>query len=346
MKACVLEKLGQLVYRDVPTPEPKENEVLLQVKACGICSSDLDRVFTTGAYHFPLIPGHEFAGKIVETGRGVDPAYLNRRAAVFPLLPCFHCAACQGGAYARCENYNYFGSRCDGGFGEYIAVPVWNLVLFPDKIPYTTAALCEPASVALHAVSAAPITPHDIVVIIGSGTIGLLAAMWARLRGAKRVVIVGRGKAKTEFARSLGFPDTVSSLETNVEAYLKELSGGAGADVVLELVGSAGSVDTALRLVKKGGQVVLTGNPHGDIGLSRSSYWKILRGELTLKGTWNSSFNSSVNDWQTVMTAFEKKAIQPAPLITHRFPLRECKEAFDRLRKSQEAVVKVMFDME
>ena len=101
MKACVLEKLGQLVYKDVPMPTPKEDEVLLRVRACGICSSDTDRVFTTGPYHFPLIPGHEFSGEIVETGKGVDRAYLHRRAAVFPLLPCFRCPSCEEGSRTR-----------------------------------------------------------------------------------------------------------------------------------------------------------------------------------------------------------------------------------------------------
>lgn len=346
MKACVLEKLGQLVYKDVPMPTPKENEVLLRVRASGICSSDIDRIFTTGPYHFPLIPGHEFSGEIVETGKGVDCTYLHRRAAVFPLLPCFHCAACEAGAYARCEKYNYFGSRCDGAFAEYVAVPVWNLVPFSENVPYSTAALCEPASVALHAISAVSITPHDTVAIVGSGTIGLLAAMWAKVCGAQRVVIVGRGKAKTEFARSLGFSDAISSVENDAEAYLKGLTKGAGADIVLELVGSAESVGTALKLVKKGGQVVLTGNPQTDIQIERNVYWKILRGELTLKGTWNSSYNSSVNDWKAVMTAFEQEKLQPAPLITHRFPLKACNEAFDVLQKGVGAVVKVMFDMD
>lgn len=345
MKACVLEKVGQLVYRDVPVPTLKENEVLLRVRACGICSSDMDRVFKTGTYHFPCIPGHEFSGEIVEAGSGVDRAYLHRRATVFPLLPCFHCAACEAGAYARCEKYNYFGSRCDGAFAEYVAVPVWNLVPFSEEIPYTTAALCEPASVALHALSAAAMTPHTTVAIVGCGTIGLLAAMWARVRGAQRIVVVGRGKANVEFARSLGFSDAVSGLEADAEAYVRELSNGAGADVVLEAVGSTEAISTALRLAKKGGQVILTGNPKGDIHLERNIYWKILRGELTLTGTWNSSYTNSLNDWKTVMNAIEQRIIQPEPLITHRFPLKACAAAFDVLRTGKEAVAKVMFDM-
>lgn len=127
MKACVLKGIGNLEYKEVPTPVPERGEVLLKIKASGICGSDIGRVYVKGTYHFPTIPGHEFAGQIVEAGEGVDSSLVGKRAAVFPLLPCRKCDMCEVGEYASCWNYNYFGSRCDGGFAEYIAVPVWNL---------------------------------------------------------------------------------------------------------------------------------------------------------------------------------------------------------------------------
>ena len=106
MKACVLEAVNKLEYKDVPTPTPAAGEVLLRIKASGICSSDFSRVFKTGTYHFPTIPGHEFAGEIVQVGEGVDAALTGRRAVVFPLLPCNECEQCKLGNYALCSNYN------------------------------------------------------------------------------------------------------------------------------------------------------------------------------------------------------------------------------------------------
>ena len=131
MKALNLHAVGDLRYEDVPMPVRQAGEVLLKVHACGICGSDLPRVFTKGTYHFPTIPGHEFAGEIVEAD---DPSLVGRRAAVFPLLPCRKCEACQVGEYAQCSDYDYYGSRRDGAFAEYIAVKEWNLVFFDDSL--------------------------------------------------------------------------------------------------------------------------------------------------------------------------------------------------------------------
>ena len=131
MKALRLHGINDLRVEDIPAPKPAADEVLLKVLAAGICGSDLPRVFSKGAYHYPIILGHEFAGEITEAGEGVDPSLVGKMAAVFPLLPCFTCKACKEGHYASCANYDYYGSRRDGAFAEYIAVKVWNLVLVP-----------------------------------------------------------------------------------------------------------------------------------------------------------------------------------------------------------------------
>lgn len=345
MKACVLKAVGDLQYCEIPKPQPKENEVLLKVMACGICSSDIDRVFKTGTYHFPTVPGHEFAGQIVELGEGVDPSLLGKRAAVFPLLPCFECPSCKEEKYACCSNYNYFGSRCDGAFAEYLAVPVWNLVCFPDSVPYTSAALCEPTAVALHAVKEADIHPGDTVVIVGSGTIGLLAALWARVKKAGQVVIVGRTEEKLKAAKALGFDHVVASANEDPVQTVAELTGGAMADAVLELVGTSQAISTSICCCKKGGTVVLTGNPASDITLERNVYWKILRNELKLRGTWNSMYGSQINDWKDALVQIADTSFPVEKLITHRFPLSEHEKAFSVLRDRKECAVKVMFEI-
>lgn len=344
VKACVLEDVKRLEYKEVPTPAPKEGEVLLRIRACGICSSDIPRIFQTGTYHFPTIPGHEFSGEIVQAGPSADRALVGKRAVVFPLIPCGKCPSCQVGEYARCEHYDYFGSRRDGAFAEYLAVPVWNLVTFPESLPYTTAALCEPVSVAKHCADAGDIQLGDSVAVIGTGTIGLAAALWARLAGARQVILVGRSEDKLSFARSLGIDETVNTQQGGL-ARLLELTDGRGANVVLECVGSSESVCEAVSCAKKGGTVVLTGNPNGDITLPKQVYWKILRGELTVRGTWNSSYNASRNDWETALRYMADGRLPVAKLITHRFALRDHAQALDTVRARDVFSVKVMFEM-
>ncbi|MBT7121835.1 MAG: alcohol dehydrogenase catalytic domain-containing protein, partial [Clostridia bacterium] len=132
MKALVLHKKGDLRLDEVEKPSPNENEVLLRVKAAGICGSDIDRVIHGGVYSFPLIPGHEFAGQVEQVGAGVDPNLVGKRAAVFPLIPCKKCPSCEIGQYAQCEDYDYIGSRRNGAFAEYVVAPAANLVLAPN----------------------------------------------------------------------------------------------------------------------------------------------------------------------------------------------------------------------
>ena len=345
MKALVLEDVAKLVYKDVLDPVMKPGEVMLKIKACGICSSDIPRIFTTGTYHFPTVPGHEFSGEIIDCAPDVERSLIGKRAAVFPLLPCRKCASCKDEEYARCSNYNYFGSRCDGAFAEYISVPTWNLVLCSDKIPYTTAAMCEPASVAKHCADAGKIKPGDTVTVIGTGTIGLMAALWAKSMGAKKVITIGIFDEYLAFAKTVGIDCTVNSEKDNAfEDYLK-LTDGNGADVVLECVGSQEAINNAILYAKKGGRVVFTGNPYGDITFKKDIYWKILRNELVVTGTWNSSYKSTVNNWKETIAALENGSLDIAKLITHKFALKDYVEALATVRDPKKFSVKVMFEM-
>ncbi len=342
MKACVLEKIGGLTYGDVAKPSPKTGEVLLQVKACGICSSDVDRVFRSGTYHYPTILGHEFSGEIVALGEDCDPELLGKRAVVFPLLPCFACPSCEEEAFARCENYRYFGSRNDGGFAEFLAVPLWNLLVFADSLSYEVASLCEPASVARHALKKAGSCEGKSVAIVGNGTIGLLSGMWAKLEGASQVFLLGRSKKKVDFGKELGFAQSISTENPEFLDYLLEETQGQGADIVLEMVGSGEAVSQSILACKKGGTLVLTGNPQGEMSLGRQEYWQILRKELTVKGSWNSSYYCLGNDWQAVITAMEQGILNPEPLITHKFSLKEWENAFQVLQDPKETAIKVL----
>lgn len=347
MKACVLHGIGDLRVEEVNTPSPAKSEVLIKIKASGVCGSDISRVFTKGTYHFPTIPGHEFSGQIVAVGAGVSSTLIGKKAAVFPLIPCMKCDACQIGEYAQCSDYNYFGSRCDGGFAEYISVPSWNLVIVPESLSYEEAAMAEPAAVAVHALRQAGIEIGDKVVIYGAGTIGLMLGQWALAWGADQVMLVDIDKAKIAFAKELGFENVWNSTTGDPVEWIKEITGGRGADLAIEGAGVSSTLEQCLKCVRPFGKVVAMGNPIGDMKLSQKAYWELLRKQLKIVGTWNSSYISlPKNDWVLAVRAMEQKKINVKSFITHRFPLNMSIEALEIMKNKSEFYNKIMFIME
>lgn len=317
MKACVLRAIKELEYTETADPVIKPGEVLVQVKACGICSSDLDRVFKTGAYHFPIVLGHEIAGQVISAAPDVDSSFVGKRVVVYPLLPCFECESCKKGFYAQCKGYNYFGSRCDGGYAQYLSVPVWNIKPFSDSVPFTHAALCEPSAVAWNAVSKANIKPSTKLLIVGTGLIGIVAGLWAKQKGAD-VSFTVRNSKKADFIKTLGFD--------NVQTDFNESS----FDICMECVGTNESIAQSLNYVKARGTVIFVGNPQADVILDKKIYWKILRQELVIKGVWNSSYPS---DWEAVLENIN--SLPCDKLITHTFKLYDGMKAFDTLNEAK-----------
>jgi L-iditol 2-dehydrogenase len=339
MGAANLHAVADLRYETVPVPEPKADEALVRIEASGICGSDLPRVRAKGTYHFPTIPGHEFAGTVVDCPS--DPARIGQRITVFPLIPCGRCAMCEIGEYASCADYDYYGSRRDGGFAQYQAIKVANLIPVPEEVSSEDAAMIEPCAVAVHALSAAPFQLGDWLAIWGAGPIGLMAAQLAAARGT-RVVLVDIDQRKLDVGRALGFTDAVNPGQVDAPAVIRELTGG-GADICLEAAGVSATLAGCLESTRPFGHVILMGNLAGDMRLVQSSYWQVLRKQLRLAGVWNSSHNQSVDDWATAITAVERGQVTPSILITHRFPLAECNEAFRVAASPEKPSLKVMF---
>ena len=329
MKALNLYGVNDLRYDKIPRPVPQVGEVLLKVRACGICGSDIPRVFEKGTYHFPTIIGHEFAGEIVEAE---DKSLLGHKAAVFPLLSCGKCAACEEGRYAQCESYSYYGSREDGGMAEFLAVKRENLCLLPDNVPFAWGAMSEPAAVALHAFRKSGTGVGDSLFIYGIGTIGLIIAQWARAAGVRRIVLAGRTAAKLAMAKQMGF-DAVD---------VGRLADVPDMDACIEGTGSSAGVEGCLRVARNFAKVVLMGNPEGEIKLSQKNYWHILRKELQLLGTWNSSYSRYHNDWRDAVWGMQAGMLDLEPLITHRFSLRDYQQAFALMHEKKEPYLKVM----
>lgn len=332
MKAYVLHGVNDLRYEDVPIPECPKGWVIVQVKAAGICSSDIARVFTKGTYHFPTIPGHEFSGVVYSVVDEELKSWVGKRVGIFPLIPCRECPQCKQKQYEMCANYDYVGSRRDGAFAEYVAVPLWNLLPLPDEVPLEVAAMLEPLSVGLHALTKAEIKQTDSVAVIGTGMIGISAAQWAKKYTAGEVVVIGRNENKRYLVESTGLP-----YEVHTKAEGKEY------DVVLEAVGTPESVDLALNLIRPGGTVVLMGNPSGDILLTQNTYWRILRKQLIVKGTWNSFYDGdNKSDWTEAIEALAKGEVEVKSLISHTFPQERLIDGLQLMRDHKEPYCKIM----
>lgn len=345
MKAYVLHGIGDLRFEKKAVPEVGQSQVLVQVQAAGICGSDIPRIFHTGTYSFPMVPGHEFSGVVVKVGAQADKRWLGKRVGIFPLIPCGECIFCRHRTYELCRNYSYLGSRVDGGFAEYVAVPQKNLIALPDEVSYETAAMLEPAAVAAHAIRLARIEQQQTVVIYGLGTIGLLLAMLLKEMGINQVMVVGNKDQQRQFAAMLGITEeNFCDIRTQkLDIWLRERTKGVGADVFFECVGKNDTIAEVIDLAAPMGMVLLVGNPYGEIKLDKAVYWKILRNQLTLKGSWNSSFTcEETDDWHYVLQRMAEKRIGPEKLITHLFPFGDLKQGLAVMQHKSEPYVKIM----
>ena len=204
MKAYALHGVNDLRYEEVDIPEVKDNEVLVNVQAAGVCGSDIPRIYKTGTYSFPLIPGHEFSGVVEMVGQKVDDKWSGKRVGVFPLIPCCKCIPCKNKRFEMCRHYSYLGSRSDGGFAEYVAVPVWNLIELPESVSFEQAAMMEPMAVAVHAMREADVQSDQTVAVIGLGTIGLLLCMFLVQAGVKNIFVIGNKEFQKQQILALG----------------------------------------------------------------------------------------------------------------------------------------------
>lgn len=355
MKAWVLNGIGDLRMKETDKPKINDREVMVAVKAAGICGSDIQRVYETGAYRHPLIIGHEFSGEVVKVGKGVENEWLGQRVGICPLIPCGICISCKKGRYEMCRNYDYLGSRRNGGFAEFVAVPAANLVKLPDGVSYEEAAMLEPMAVAVHALRRNISSIHQTkaegkkIAICGLGTIGLLMYSFLKEAGMSELLLIGNKDFQEQMVYNLGLPrdNYCDCRKNNVKQWIMEHTDGEGVELFFECVGKNETVIWAINAAASGGRICLVGNPYTEMLLEKNTYWQILRRQLFITGTWNSSFeyghktekndervltlkNSGehMDDWQYALTRLEQKRILPSRLISHRFPLEELEQGF------------------
>lgn len=337
MRAIVLHAPGDIRLEDRPKPEAKPGEVVVKVASVGVCGSDLPRMLVKGAWKMPLITGHEFSGHIAELGRGVEGWAMGELVAVPPLLPCNECNQCRTGNFSRCRDYDYFGSRRDGAYAEYVAVPVGNLLKVPQHVDPRAVAMTDPASIALHALwKAGGMTVGQTGGVVGCGPIGLYAIQWMRLMGASEIIAVDVSEEKLALARQAGASICILSKDLDANK--------ARADVVIEAVGFDQTINAAVMLAGPGGHVTFIGIPVPDVTLANKTFQYFLRQEISLHGSWN-SFGAPFPgpQWTTTIEKFASGALKWEFMISHDLDLAELPGIFKRFAARDIHFSKVLF---
>jgi len=346
MRAVQLFAPGDVRCQNVDVPAiSKPNDVLIKVKACGVCGSDIPRVMSRGAYHYPIIIGHEFSGDIVGIGQDVSSVKEGDRVTVMPLVNCKKCNYCKIGHAVTCDDYDYYGSRIDGAMAEYILVSDDNILKIPDNVSYYEAAMTDPVSVALHAVRKANIEAGQTAVVFGLGAIGFIAIQWLKNLGCNKVIAVDIINEKLELAKKLGADVVINGKECGVAKAVYDNTDGQGADAAIEIAGSKYTQVQAIECVRKMGTVVYCGISYDDLLLPNKALGKILRGELNVIGSWNSSIAPlPINEWESALMFMNSGKIKLNDLITHVVSLEECQSAFNMMYNRTEMFTKVIFD--
>ncbi|MBX6377939.1 MAG: zinc-binding dehydrogenase [Clostridia bacterium] len=341
MRAARLAAPGTpFVVEDLPEPRPGPGEVVVRVAACGLCASDLHVVeglaLPPGA-SFPITPGHEIAGEVVEVGEGVRAFAPGDRVAVHPNIPCGRCASCRRGQPNICTDPQVLGYHRPGGFCEYTAVPADGLIRVPDGLPLEQAAIVPDAvTTPYHAlISRGRLRPGESVAVFGLGGLGVHALLVARLAGARRVIAVVRRAEAVERARQFGATDVVLTGEGNPARAIKELTGG-GVDLAADFTGAASSIGAAAASVRMGGRLVVAGMSGEKMILPSSVHFA--RWEVEVLG----AYTSSLWEAQTVMDLVGAGRLDLSRSITHRFALDDVQAAFDCLRDRSQNPIRIV----
>lgn len=343
MKAIRMYAPRDLRVEEIPVPKIKEGEVLIKVMAAGICGSDIPRINELGAYISPITPGHEFAGEIAETGKDIRSFRVGDRVTVPPILPCFECEYCEQGHYALCKSYKYFGSRNDGAFAQYLAVPEANLLKIEDNVTYEAAATTDPLANALHAIKRSGFKAGDSGCVVGVGAIGLFALQYMKAKGASKVVAVDVNDEKLAAAKNCGADVVINGLDEDVVDKIIAATGG-GADVCIDASGFPPAQHNAIMATAKHGTMVLLGISHKQLELSEKCVDQIMRGEKAVIGSWN-SFSKPFPGWEWThgVECLADGTIDAEKVITHKLSLEDVPMIFDQIYKKEIFFNKILF---
>lgn len=334
MKAAVVCANEDVKYMDYEEPQVLPGLVKIKVKASGICGSDIPRVLHHGVHFYPIVLGHEFSGDVVEVGEGVTSVKPGDRVSGAPLIPCMKCDDCQNGNFSLCRHYSFIGSRQQGSNAEYVVIPEQNAVVFDKSISYEQGAMFEPSTVALHGLFQNDYKGGEYTAVLGGGTIGMFTMQWAKIFGAKKVVVFDISEERLSLAKRLGADEVIN---TSLEGYKEkalELTEGKGFAFVFETAGQVPTMHMAFELASNKANVCFIGTPHVDLSFTPAMWENMNRKEFKLTGSWM-SYSSPFpgKEWKLTAHYFATGQLKFDPgFIFKKMPMSQAQEAFQMFK--------------
>jgi L-iditol 2-dehydrogenase len=336
MKAAVVYGQKDLRIEEIDQPKIKVDEVLIRVRATGICGSDIPRVLGTASHYYPNVFGHEFSGEVEEIGENIHHVAVGDKVSVAPLKPCHGCEDCLSGNHALCKKYSFIGSREFGAWAEYVKAPGVNVIKLPESCTFVQGAFIEPITVALHGLYLMDFKPLSTVAITGMGTIGLLTLQCAKIMGAKEITVFDVDDTRLAIAKKLGADHTINTLTENVGERVTEISEGKGFQMVLETAGVPQTELLCLEIAGPKASVMYIGTPHTSFTIEPKQFEYLNRKELLVRGSWMSySAPFPGKEWLMAAHYLGTGKIQVEPLIDRKISLEEMNRAFEAIEARQ-----------
>jgi L-iditol 2-dehydrogenase len=342
MKAAVLHAAHDLRVEEVPVPAIGPFDVLVRVRACGLCASDV-HYYQTGAIgryvvRAPMIVGHEAAGEVVAVGEQVTSPQPGARVAIEPGVTCGRCRYCKSGRYNLCPDVVFYATPpVHGAFAEYAAIRADFAHPIPDTVSFEQAALVEPISVGIHAARLTDVQPGTTAVVLGAGPIGLLAAVAALHAGAEHVIISDVYPRRLEAARQLGVTAAVDVRTKDLRAVVSELTDDEGADALLDTSGNRSALESAPNLMRRGGAIAIIGLPENDVVTYHMN--TVVDKELAIRGVFRYA-----NTYPAGIGLIAAGLHPVSSVVTHRLPLDATLEGFDAAIHHKDETIKVMIE--
>lgn len=344
MKALVMEQYKDFNIREWEVPDITETQVLVKLKACAICGSDVGGSDgKSGRRIPPIIMGHEASGVIVRVGSAVSGWSVGQRVTFDSTEYCGTCKFCRSGQINLCSNRKVLGVSCDeyrrhGAMAEYIAIEARTLYAIPDEVSFEEAALVEPLSIGVHAVAISPIKLGDTVLINGGGTIGLMTLQAVKAAGASRIILCDRKDDKLELARAMGATETVNSATEDVPEYCRSITNGEGVDLAFDAVGADNTINTDILCLRKGGCLVAIGNMAREVNFPLQ--YCVTR-QIRVQGSCASS-----GEYDICLNMIAGHKIDLTPFLATKMPLEQGKEAFQRFYDREKGLLKIILTMD
>jgi len=338
MRAAIFSAPNQCEFVERETPRPDDGQVLVRVKACGLCGTDVHIYRGVFPARFPVIPGHEIAGVVESVGPRVSHLRTGDHVTIDPNINCGTCRPCRRGLVHLCRNLAAIGVTQEGGFATHCLAPARQVHRVPREMSFLVAAMSEPVACCVHGIERAQVGPGDVVLVIGGGMIGLTLLQLARLHGAAATILSELHREKREAARTLGATRVVDPQEEDLSAIVKEATDGAGADVVIEAVGSRATAQQALSLAGDAGRVLFFGVAPEEHEIDVRPF-EVYRREITITGSFTNPFTQA-----RAISLLASGRIQVADLVTHQLPLDQLVPAIELVESGHATKVVILPD--